>query len=256
MTYIFYFHIKTMDFDVAMKNKSGAIKPKTTSDSTLVIYTQDHWLRLQKIRKKSTELMGKLTAQNIQPIIYGSVCRGDVSESSDIDLFIPYQISSFKLELALQQEGYDIYGKKIVQATPKHLVKAHILLSEDITITFPLTSIREREFEFIQFGGSFGYNDLLQNKRVPGVDKRLILIEPITEGHKESQIIGYESIVAKKVGVSVELVRERIRILTTRDKVGRTGVYLDMNLASEENIDEVFKQVKDNDPIVRRRAQK
>ncbi len=239
-----------------MKNKAGAIKPKITADYTLVTYTPEHWQRLQKIQLKATELMGKLLAQNIQSIIYGSVCRGDVSDSSDIDLFIPYQISSFKLELALQQEGYTIYGKKIVQATPKHLVKAHILLSEDTTITFPLTSIREREFDFIHFGGSLSYDDLLQNKRVPGVDKRLLLIEPTDVGHKESQIIGYESIVAKKVGVSVDLVRERIRILTTRDKVGRTGVYLDLNLDAEENIDEVFKQVRDNDPIVRRRAQK
>ncbi|MBN1329282.1 MAG: DNA polymerase subunit beta [Candidatus Heimdallarchaeota archaeon] len=237
-----------------MKNKSGSIKPKTTTDYTVVLYTQNQWLRLQKIREKATKLMGELKTQNIQSIIYGSVCRGDVSDTSDIDLFVPYQISSFKIELALQQEGRDIYGKKIVQATPKHLVKAQILLSEDITITFPLTSIRDREFDFIHFGGSLGYDELMQNKRVPGVDKRLVLIEPIEEGHKESQIIGYESIVAKKVGVSVDLVRERIRILTTRDKVGRTGVYLDLNLAPEENIDEVFKQVRDNDPIVRRRS--
>ena len=94
----------------------------------------------------------------------------------------------------------------------------------------------------------------MEGKRVPGVDKRLILITPLEEGHRESHVIGYESVIAKKIGVSVELVKERVRVLTTRDKVGRTGVYLDVELSPEENIDEVFKGLKDNDPIVRRRA--
>jgi len=239
-----------------MKRKGAGTKPKIISDEAIIEYSPEHWLLLKRLRTKALTVMNILAKHNIQALIYGSICRGDVTKHSDIDLFIPYQISSFKIEVALQQEDQDIYSKKIVQATPKHLVKGHILLSEDICITFPLTSIREREFDFIHFGGCLSTNDLKTNKRVSGVDKRLVLIEPTESGHKESPVIGYESTVAKKVGVRTELVRERVRILTTRDKVGRTGVYLDMDLSSEENIDEVFKGLKDKDPIIRRRARK
>jgi predicted nucleotidyltransferase len=238
-----------------MKRKPSTIKPIEISDEKKIVYTNDHWKLLSKLRLLANKIMSGLEKQNIKSLVYGSITRGDVSQSSDIDLFIPYQISSFQLELALEQAEFDIYGKKIVQATPKHLVKGHIMLSEDITITFPLTSIREREFDFIHFGGSLTLEELDNNKRVPGVDKRLILISPTETGHIETPVIGFESVVAKKVGVSVELVKERVRILTARDKTGRTGVYLDLELALEENFDEVFKRLCDNDPIIRRRAQ-
>ncbi len=238
-----------------MKRKPSSIKPIEILDEQSIIYSQEHWKLLEKLRSSTLKIMDVLDKQNINSIVYGSIARGDISQSSDIDIFIPYQISSFQIELALEQAEMDIYGKKIVQATPKHLVKGHLMLSEDITITFPLTSIREREFDFIHFGGSLSLKLLKENKRVPGVDKRLILITPNDLGHIESPVIGFESIIAKKIGVSVELVKERVRIKTTRDKVGRTGVYLDLELASEENFDEVFKRLQDNDPIIRRRVQ-
>jgi hypothetical protein len=237
-----------------MKNKGSGTKPQTIVDKKEVNYTEDHWNLLEKKREKALEIMKLLQKHTIQSLIYGSITRGDVSETSDIDLFIPYQLSSFKIETALLQEEKQIYNKRIVQATPKHLVKGHIYLSEDICITFPLTSIREREFEFIKFGGCLKLSELAADKRVPGVDKRLILITPTKKGHIESPVVGFESIIAKKIGTSVELVKERVRILTQRDKVGRTGVYLDVEVAPNESIGEVFKRLIDNDPVIRRRA--
>lgn len=237
-----------------MKKRGSGIKPKEISDFLIIEYSKKHWKIFNEKRQQALQLMEILAKNNINALLYGSICRGDISEQSDFDLFIPYEISSFKIESALEQEGVKIFEKRIVQATPKHLVKGHIYLDELTCITFPLTSIREREFDFIQFGGSLSYKELLEQKRVPGVDKRLILIEPTENGHQESPVIGYESIIARKVGVSVELVKERIRILTTRDKTGRTGVYLNIALSSEENFEEVFKQLVDSDPIIRRRA--
>ena len=237
-----------------MKRKGSGVKPIEIGDITQVPYSKEQWKILQAKRGLAIDIMNKLAANNIQTLIYGSICRGDVTEKSDIDLFIPFQISSFKLELTLEQNKLNIYEKRIVQATPKHLVKAHIYLSELICITFPLTSIREREFDFIRFGGALTLEELLENRRVPGVDKRLMLIEPTETGHKESPIMGLESIVAKKVGVNVGLVKERVRGLTTRDKVGRTGVYLNIELSPDENIEEIFKQIVDKNPIVRRRT--
>jgi len=237
-----------------MKRKGSGVKPKATVDAKKVIYSKEHWELLTALRQQARELMELLQRENISSLVYGSVCRGDVNKTSDIDVFIPYQVSSFLIELAVEKAGYNIYGKKIVQATPKHVVKGEIMLKEDISIIFPLTSLREREFDFIRFGGSLSLEELQKNKRVPGVDKRLVLIEPIEKGHWESQVLGFESLVARKVGVDVELVKERVRILTTRDKKGRTGVYLKRKLGCDESIEAVFKELKDSDPIVRRRA--
>ena len=237
-----------------MKRKPTSIKPKKITDFKSVIYTQHQWHLLDNLRIITVGLMEKFYRHEIKPIVYGSIARGDVSESSDIDLFIPYQISSFNVETILQQEGLRIYAKKIVQATPKHVIKAHIYLDEQICITFPLTSLRDREFDFIHFGGSLSLEKLKDGIRVPGVNKMLILIEPTVDGHNESPVIGFESIVANKVGVSVELVKERVRVLTTRDRIGRTGVYLQKELAIEESFEEIFKELIDKDPIVRRRA--
>ncbi len=237
-----------------MKRRGSGVKTTEIADISEISYSMKHWKILKEKRDLAIDIMEKLATNNIQTLIYGSICRGDVSEKSDIDLFIPFQISSFKLELTLEQKNLNIFEKRIVQATPKHLVKAHVYLSELICITFPLTSMREREFDFIRFGGTLTLDDLLENRRVPGVDKRLMLIEPTEIGHKESPLIGLEAIVAKKVGVNVELIKERVRVLTTRDKVGRTGVYLNHPLAPDENIEEIFKQIVDSDPIVRRRA--
>lgn len=239
-----------------MNKKSSGTKPIEISDITIIEYTNEQWEILKKKRDKTIEIMDNLQKNGVKTILYGSICRGDVNVESDIDLFIPYQLSSFKIESAIEKEGMNIYAKNIVQATPKHLVKGHIYLDESTCITFPLTSIRKREFDFIRFGGSLELEPLKKNMRVPGVDKRLILIEPIQEGHKEAPVIGYESIVAKIVGVDVELVKERVRILTTRDKRGRTGVYLNYPLAIEENFEEIFKELKDKDPIIRRRSKR
>lgn len=237
-----------------MKKRGSGIKTKEISDIIIVNYAKKHWKTFYDKRDIALKLMEKLSKQDVQALIYGSLCRGDISKQSDIDLFIPYEISSFKIESVLNQENLGIYEKRIIQATPKHLIKGHIYLDELTCITFPLTSIREREYDFIRFGGCLSLEEIQKKKRVPGVDKRLILIEPIEDGHKESPVIGFESIVAKKVGVSVGLVKERVRILQTRDKIGRTGVYLNIELSPEENFEEVFKQLKDTNPIVRRRS--
>ena len=237
-----------------MKKHGSGIKTKEISDIIEIDYSRKHWDIFNEKRILAQKLMEQLTNNGISALIFGSICRGDISKESDIDLFVPYQISSFKIESALNQENLRIYEKRIVQATPKHLIKGHIYLDELTCLTFPLTSIREREFEFIKFGGCLSLEEIQNQKRVPGVDKRLILIEPTEKGHLESPVIGFESIAAKKVGVSVGIVKERVRILQTRDKTGRTGVYLNIELSPEENFEEVFKRLKDKNPIVRRRS--
>jgi predicted nucleotidyltransferase len=80
-----------------------------------------------------------------------------------------------------------------------------------------------------------------------------MLIEPTREGHVESGIIGYEGVVASILGVRVDVVRDRVRILVRRDKVGRTGVFVSRELNPTESFEAVFQEMVDNNPAIRRR---
>jgi hypothetical protein len=52
--------------------------------------------------------------------------------------------------------------------------------------------------------------------------------------------------------VSTGIVQERVRVLTRRDSVGRTGVYLTRVLSDDESFEVVAKNLKDSDPAIRR----
>lgn len=221
-----------------------------------VTYTADRWSHLSTLRWRALEIMGALDPIGVEPLIHGSICRGDVSEKSDVDIYIPSVVPSFSVEFALTEAGYQIIHRELVHATPFHAIKAHIYLPDNSVVTFPLTSPAPIELEFYQFGGCLDRMGLENERRVPGVDKRLLLIEPTETGHTESPVIGNELVVAKKVGVSLKIVEERVKILMRRDEVGRTGVYLKRQLAPEETFEAVLKHISDRDPVVRRRVQK
>ncbi|MCK5302085.1 MAG: nucleotidyltransferase, partial [Candidatus Thorarchaeota archaeon] len=61
---------------------------------------------------------------------------------------------------------------------------------------------------------------------------------------------------AKKVGVSIGIAKDRVRVLTHRDSVGRTGVYLTRNLSPDESFEAVAKDLMDSDPALRRTIQR
>jgi hypothetical protein len=132
------------------------------------------------------------------------------------------------------------------------VLKGHVFCDPDLVVTFPLFKLMPREEEFYRWGGLVGRKELEEDIRVNGVDKRLLLIEPTETGHKESGVIGYEHEVAKKLGVSIGIAHERVRVLTRRDTVGRTGVYLTRVLSDNESFEEVAKSLKDTDPALRR----
>jgi predicted nucleotidyltransferase len=222
-------------------------------DKLKVIYSEKDWTLLKGMRQEAIRLMKVLNDDGIPSTVHGSVARGDVSPTSDIDIFIPIEVSSFKVEVALRRADIDYISRRVELATPQHAIKAHIEVDVDRTITFPLVRLKRREWEFYRFGGVIDFNEIMGDKRVSGVDKRLILVEPIPEGHYESAITGRESSVAKLLNVSVDLVEERVRVLRRRDAVGRTGVYLKRELSPEESFEEVLKKISERDPIIRRR---
>jgi hypothetical protein len=196
--------------------------------------------------------MKALLSNGLNPIIHGSIARGDVNKKSDIDITILEVVPSYKVEVALENSGFKIMDKVMIQASPRHTVKAHIYLDELTTVTFPLVKMTKIEREFYRFGGELDFEGLKENIRVAGVDKRLMLIEPTIHGHIESSILGKEVEVASRLGVSVNIVNERVRVLMRRDNVGRTGVYLKYRLKEDEVFEEVLKRIASKDPALRR----
>lgn len=217
-----------------------------------VFYNQERWLLLKKLRAVAIDILKALKARGIEGIVHGSLARGDVNEKSDVDVFIPDVLPSYMVEGALHDAGIQILKRELTQATPNHVVKAIVYLDEKVKVTFPLLPLRQREREFYKFGGEVGLSDLIEGKRVPGVDKRLMLIFPTTYGHYEYSIIYNGVEVSKLIGVSLELINERIRVLTRRDEIGRTGIYFKIELRDDENFEEKLRERAAKDPSLRR----
>ncbi len=219
-----------------------------------VIYTDSHWRLLKSKRMEAKRLVDALTHAGLPSIVHGSIARGDVHAGSDIDVFIPMPVPSYRVELALENAGYRIYLKKIVQATPSHHPKVYYVLdpSEKMVVSHPLGKMGRRELEFYYFGGALEGGDLAQGKRVPGVNKRLLLIIPTERGHRAENIVGREAQVAKILGISVDTVLERVRVLSRRDQVGRTGVFLEIELQPNESVEEAVSREAANNPMFRR----
>lgn len=229
-----------------------AAKPILRGDAVEVVYEPWRWNLLKELRLRAAEVMRALEEGGMKTIVHGSVARGDVSPKSDVDVVIPDLVQSFKVEVALRSHGLHPVEKMIAMATPAHAVKAHIYLDEKTCITFPLVELTRLEREFYRFGGEVGLRDIEREVRVAGVDKRLMLITPTKRGHIESPVKGREEEVARALGVSVDIVRERVHVLVKRDEVGRTGIYLKRRLAADECFEEVLAKLRDADPAIRR----
>jgi len=217
-----------------------------------VVYTKEHWKIFRVKRERAKEIMEKLTKFGIDSIVYGSVARGDVNKNSDVDIFIPYQIPSYKIELAL--ESFEILERRIVQATPNYAIKGEFVLTDNTTVSFPLVKMKENELDFYRFGGCISYSELIEGKRVAGVDKRLVLIIPTEKGHFEIPVSDLQpSYVAKVLGISIEIVKERIRVLERRREVGRTGVFLCEVVPSFTSFEAYLTEIAKTNPMVRKR---
>lgn len=200
--------------------------------------------------------MNPLIRSHLQTWAYGSIARGDISPGSDIDIFIPNPPSATIIQALLERADIRINSRLIVQATPGYAAKAYLNLDEKKGYSFPLVELRQNEIDFYKFAGSVTHEYIEKSVRVPGVNKDLKLIEPIPQGHVETPIEGKEGIVAKKLGVDVKIVLERVRTLERREKVGHTGVFVKRELAPHEDISSVFRELTRSKPAIRRRLRK
>lgn len=232
-----------------------AEKPVRIGDAVDVVYSEDRWRCFERLRAKATRIMEALSRSGLWSIIYGSVARGDVTPRSDVDVFIPYITSSFLVESALERLSLPIARREIVQATPSHTPKAYIYIDKSTTISFPLTTLGAYERDFYRFGGELNVDEVKDDggRRKAGVDKRLLLIEPTPYGHKETPIIGKEAEVAKMLEVSLGLVKERVRVLTRRDEIGRTGIYLKHILPPSKSFEDTLEELAARNPALRRK---
>jgi len=230
-----------------------AAKPVRRPELREVVYDETRWELLRALRAEAARIMEALEARGIACITHGSIARGDVRPTSDIDVFVPEPPPSAIIEAALELAGFEIRRRILVQATPAYVPKAYIELSERVCVSFPLAKMRKIEWEFYAFGGKLDLRGLREGRRVPGVDKRLMLIEPTEFGHIESSIIGREAYVARLLDISVETVMDRVRALLRRDEVGRTGVFIKRELAPDESFEAVLAELAAENPAVRRR---
>ena len=228
-------------------------KPLKRAERIEIFYDKKRWKILSQLRKKTIKIMESLNNCHIFSFVHGSIARGDVTEISDIDIFIPEPPSSVLLETMLEQFGFFIQRKTIVQATPTYALKGQIEFDEKSNISFPLVKLRPVEREFYRFGGEASLGDLKNCFRNSGVDKRLILIEPNTEGHIESSIVGREEEVANILGISSNTVMDRVRAIIRRDDIGRTGVFIEKEVGIDETFEQTLKKLGDQNPAVRRR---
>jgi predicted nucleotidyltransferase len=220
-------------------------------------YSPEHWDLFQNLR--STAYAALKALQTFSPLIHGSIARGDISKTSDIDIIIPYQISEFQITGNLSD--YEPVERWIVQATPLAAIKGVIIFSvaPELSVTFPLVPFYPRENEFYTFGGVLGYQDLTHDimKRVPGINKQLFFIDPTEKGHREYRVTSENaSIIAKNLNISIDTIYERIRVLERRDKVGRTGIFKKRLLSPSEAFGEVLREISASDPASRRRIKR
>jgi predicted nucleotidyltransferase len=230
-----------------------AVKPNKHAEYKEVVYSGERWALLEALREKAVRIMRALEVFRLRGLVHGSVARGDVNVNSDVDVFIAELPSSFLVETALERAGVSVNSRLLVQATPNYAMKAHIEVDSKLSVSFPLMRMRRVEREFYRFGGEVNLQQLKTGVRSAGVDKRLMLIEPTEKGHVESSIIGREEQAAKRIGVSAETVLDRVHALLKRDEVGRTGVFVKKELASDETFELALKRLVDENPAVRRR---
>jgi len=205
------------------------IRVEKRRDKTLVVYSQKRFDLLKSLRRTAYSILSSLLEYSIEGYVIGSVARGDVTENSDVDVFLPYYIPIYRVKLALTQ-GCLVDEENlryiIVQATPQSSPRILVKIDDRTTISVPLSKLSKTEEEFLLFAGRVSLKDIEKEKRVPGVNKNLLMIEPVKNGHIEWSIIGREHEAARLLNISLETVQERVLMRTKRMTMGKAGLFI------------------------------
>lgn len=209
-----------------------------------VIYDEERLRLLSRLRSVAREILEDLRECGVEGYAYGSIARGDVDRESDVDIAVIDDVPINILRLCLERR-WRIYRGEIVMATPVRTPVLYLYLDVEgrISVSKHLWRPSKTEYEFYRFGGMVGLDQLLLDQRVPGVNKRLWLIIPTERGHVERRVLGHEAEVAKILGISIETVMERVRVLTRRERLGRTGVFFKAIFDGETQVEEVIRNI-------------
>ncbi|MGA1821210.1 MAG: nucleotidyltransferase domain-containing protein [Thermoplasmatota archaeon] len=218
-------------------------------DPVDVVYDGSRFSLLKSLRKEALRIQSRIGEDSF---VYGSLARGDVQHGSDIDIVILDETDSFQLEYELGLNEESPVHREIVQATPNHVIKGHIHLNHYTVVTFPLVSFAPVEEEFYRFSGLCSAKDINDGNRVPGVDKRLLLVEPVETGHREYSICDRRVEVSRILGIRMDIIEERIRVLSKRTKYGRTGVFMKEPLKPGETFESKLRYLSDRNYLVRK----
>lgn len=216
-------------------------KIKRFVDGRRIVYDGEHWKLFREMRSHAVDIMKNIPYPSS---IYGSLARGDVTTKSDIDIVLLEPVPSYLIEMNI-----NYWERWIIQATPNSAIKAVYIIDEKTALSVPLVPLTDTERQFYDFGGRIGPN---LDTRVCGVNKKLLFIEPTEDGHVEWSILGREYEAAKKLHIDVNVVEERIRVLSRRDKIGRTGMYLKTCVPERYGVEEFVRILCDRDPVIRR----
>lgn len=224
-----------------------------------VIYSHDHWLLLEEKRAKGLNIINALILCGFRSVIlHGSVARGDVSKDSDVDvsLLYPYPISMIKL--CLEENNFRIYDIRLVQPTPKHTPKVYIYVDpfEEQTISIPLASLDPYEIEYYKFSGFVTREEVISKKRAKGVNKKLLLVIPTEKGHVEMPVVGNEGYVSRLLGVSINVVKDRVEALTKRVEEGHAGLFINLSIPIFEEVETFVKKLCRENTAFRRAVSK
>lgn len=223
------------------------VKPVRVRDHQEVVYSQEHWRLLEALRSRAKPLMALLR----DSLLVGSVARGDVHKSSDVDVALLDPQSPSVIEEKLASRGFRVAYRELIQATPSHAPKLYIYLEGGEKVSIPLSRLSRIEEEFYRFAGSVNLVQLEKGGRVPGVNKKLRAVLPKAWGHVEIPVIDNEDEVAGLLGVSIETVRDRVEALSRRAERGRTGLFLKVVIPAWDSPEEAVARIARRVPALK-----
>jgi predicted nucleotidyltransferase len=220
-----------------------------------VVYDERRWRTLREKRSVAERVLSALHEAGVtDAFVYGSVARGDVRAESDVDAFIPHPVNPEVLHARIEELLGGWKRRVVVQATPTYAVKGYIYLDDLTSVSFPMVEMLPSELLFYDVAGKVDLEGLRRGVRVPGMNKSLVAIIPVDDGHLEYPVELDVEKAAKLMGVSPNALRVRVMVLKRRREHGRTGLYREIELSAEETFSGVLKRLMDANPYLKRRV--